>query len=521
MTEAEVIDRINSTIKKNGNRTITGDEMNFILKAIIELIADAGGSEPLNSVLADGNQTLEYDIILTELDRIVVGANRAGLSKGTFNTGRGGDKGVSLQCAVEFELNWQAGYLRVLTPGGDGTPLLLHTDSEIVYTEFVPTTPTYGTSLVTKDYADTKFPNPTGTIDEYIRGDGSIEAFPTIPTTVTNTSDLINDGEDGVNPFITALDIPTAGQAGTLVREVKNMTGATLTKGTVVYISGANGNKPIVSKALAVSDALSSRTFGLLQSNILDNGVGYCVIIGDLSGLDTSAFTEGAQLYLSGTVAGTYTETKTLAPTHLVYVGKVTRSHPTQGQIEVLIQNGYELSEIHDCAISSVADEDFLRYDSSTSLWKNIQITASWILTKLGITTLSGSNTGDETTASIKSKLGAATASIDGYLTAANFTTFNNKANKASANSGIDISFRTPEVYNTKSSAGTGNITGDYTSAIIGVVQKVYHNDSAAPTVPGTWIKLGTGTYTPGTLNIIYVEWTSSNIAEYWIVKGS
>ena len=182
MTEAEVIDRINSTIKKNGNRTITGDEMNFILKAIIELIADAGGSKPLNSVLADGNETLEYDIILTELDRIVVGANRAGLSKGTFNTGRGGDKGVSLQCAVEFELNWQAGYLRVITPGGDGTPLLLQTDSEFVYTELVPTTPTYGRSLVDKDYADTKFPNPTGTTDQYIKGDGTLGTFPTIPS---------------------------------------------------------------------------------------------------------------------------------------------------------------------------------------------------------------------------------------------------------------------------------------------------------------------------------------------------
>jgi len=34
---------------------------------------------------------------------------------------------------------------------------------------------------------------------------------PTIPTQVTNTSELINDGADGVNPFITAQDIP-AGQ---------------------------------------------------------------------------------------------------------------------------------------------------------------------------------------------------------------------------------------------------------------------------------------------------------------------
>jgi len=114
----------------------------------------------------------------------------------------------------------------------------------------------------------------------------------------------------------------------------------------------------------------------------------------------------------------------------------------------------------------------------------------------------------------------AASSSNKGFLTSTDWSTFNGKANKSSATSGIDISFRTAEVYNTRSSAGTGNLTGDYTSAIIGVVQKVYHNDSVAPTVPGTWIKLGTGTYTPSTLNIIYVEWTSSNIAEYWIVKG-
>ena len=240
---------------------------------------------------------------------------------------------------------------------------------------------------------------------------------PTIPSAVTNTSDLTNDGADGVNPFITALDIPTAGQAGTLVREVKNMTGSTLTKGTVVYISGANGNKALVSKARANAESTSARTFGLLQSDILNTGTGYCVVIGDISGLDTSSFTEGAQLYLSGAVAGEYTSTKTLAPTHLVYVGKVTRSHPTQGQIEVQIQNGYELDEIHDCAISSVSDKQLLSYESSTSLWKNKSVTTADIadstnkryvtdanLTVIGNT--SGTNTGDETSTSILSKLG-------------------------------------------------------------------------------------------------------------------
>jgi hypothetical protein len=189
-----------------------------------------------------------------------------------------------------------------------------------------------------------KFDDPTGDTTQYIAGDGSLVTF------------------------------PIAGQAGTLVREVRNTTGATLTKGTVVYISGATGNKPTVSKALATGDSTSAQTFGLCQANIANNSNGYVVCVGDIVGLDTSAISEGVQLYLSSTTAGTYTTTKQLAPAHLVYIGVVTRSHPTQGQIEVKIQNGYELDEIHDVLITSKANNDGLFYESSTSLWKNKSI---------------------------------------------------------------------------------------------------------------------------------------------------
>jgi hypothetical protein len=181
--------------------------------------------------------------------------------------------------------------------------------------------------------------------------------------------------------------------AGTLIREIRNATGATLTKGTVVYISGATGNKPTVSKALATGDSTSAQTFGLCQTDIANNSNGNVVCVGDITGLDTSAFTEGVQLYLSSTTAGTYTTTKQLAPAHLVYVGVVTRSHPTQGQIEVKIQNGYELDEIHDVAISSLANNQGLFYESATDLWKN-----KTIETVLGGTPVTGSGTSGQVT---------------------------------------------------------------------------------------------------------------------------
>jgi hypothetical protein len=220
-----------------------------------------------------------------------------------------------------------------------------------VYVEIADSTAVWGAITGTlssqtdlQSALNAKFDDPTGDTTQYIAGDGSLITF------------------------------PVAGQSGTLVREVRNTTGATLTKGTIVYISGATGNKPTVSKAIATGDSTSAQTFGMCQANISNNSNGYVVCVGDLGGLDTSALTEGAQLYLSSTTAGTYTTTKQLAPNHLVYIGVVTRAHPTQGQIEVKIQNGYELDEIHDVAISSLANNDGLFYESSTDLWKNKSI---------------------------------------------------------------------------------------------------------------------------------------------------
>jgi len=196
-------------------------------------------------------------------------------------------------------------------------------------------------STATQTALDGKFDDPTGDTTQYIAGDGSLITF------------------------------PVAGQAGTVVREVRNVSGATITKGTVVYINGASGNKPTIAKALATGDSTSAQTFGLVQADISNNANGYVVCVGDIIGLNTSSITEGSQLYLSSTTAGAYTTTKQLAPAHLVYVGVVTRSHASLGQIEVKIQNGYELDELHDVAISSKTNKDFLTYESSSDLWKN------------------------------------------------------------------------------------------------------------------------------------------------------
>ena len=133
--------------------------------------------------------------------------------------------------------------------------------------------------------------------------------------TITST-----DGSITVTPAGTSVNIAVseASPASTLLTPVRNTTGATLTKGTVVYISGATGQIATVSKAIATGDATSAQTLGMITANLANNTNGYVTIIGLVTDIDTSAYTDGAQLYLSPTTAGTYTTTKPYAPNHLV-----------------------------------------------------------------------------------------------------------------------------------------------------------------------------------------------------------
>jgi hypothetical protein len=254
--------------------------------------------------------------------------------------------------------------------------------------------------------------------------------------TITST-----DGSVTVTTAGSNVDLAVAISASTtnVICQVRNTTGSTLTKGTAVYISGATGQIPTVSKALATSDATSAQTLGLMTADLANNSNGYVTVIGLISNIDTSAYTDGAQLYLSGTTAGTLTATKTYAPTHLVYVAVVEHAHPTQGKLFVKVQNGYELDEIHNVSAQSPSNGQTIIYNATTSLWEKGTLTAgTGISVSNGAGSITVANTGVTSvtaTTPVASTGGttpvismpAATTSVSGYLTSTDWTTFNNK----------------------------------------------------------------------------------------------
>jgi len=151
----------------------------------------------------------------------------------------------------------------------------------------------------------------------------------------------------------------------------KNDTGGSVTKGQVVYISGANGTNALFALSDADAELTSSKTVGLLAQGLATNGIGSIVTEGLLSGINTGSATAGQSVWLSGTPGGFVFGAPPAKPAHSVYLGVVTRAHSTQGEILVKVQNGYEINELHDVNAGSPSDNDVLAWDNATSMWTN------------------------------------------------------------------------------------------------------------------------------------------------------
>jgi hypothetical protein len=224
---------------------------------------------------------------------------------------------------------------------------------------------------------------------------------------------------------------------------VTNAESFAITRGQAVYLYQAQGNRASVKLASNLGDATSAKTLGLVaQDSIGANQTGFVITQGQLSKVNTSAFTQGDTLYL-GATAGSLTNVKPHAPNHLVYISVVERANAGNGQMYVRPQNGYELEEIHDVQINNPVNGQTIIYDASTDLWKNANLTAG---TGVTITngpssiTISAPDNGTVTNVTGTSPVSvatgtttpvismpAATTSVDGYLTSTDWTTFNSK----------------------------------------------------------------------------------------------
>jgi len=164
------------------------------------------------------------------------------------------------------------------------------------------------------------------------------------------------------------------------VARVLNNSGSILNKSAyqVVKITAAQGQRLAVGLAQANNDANSTDTIGLVAENIANNQEGFVTSSGLITGVDTTGdlqledWNDGDILYLSPTTPGAITKVKPVAPQHTVIVGFVVYAHKNNGKIYVKVDNGYELDELHNVKITSVANDNILQYNSSLAVWENV-----------------------------------------------------------------------------------------------------------------------------------------------------
>lgn len=153
--------------------------------------------------------------------------------------------------------------------------------------------------------------------------------------------------------------------------------GEDVTAGTAVYV-GTDLNSSTnmtVYKASYDQEFKSSKTMGITVASGVTNGFLFIVTEGLLAGINTSGAVKGDPIWLgaNGTLLFGIAN-KPSAPLNIVYLGVVTRVNQNNGEIFVKIQNGFEIEELHNVQITSLANKNTLIYDSSTSLWKNKNI---------------------------------------------------------------------------------------------------------------------------------------------------
>ena len=124
---------------------------------------------------------------------------------------------------------------------------------------------------------------------------------------------------------------------------VINNTAAVIEKGMAVQHAGVTAGGIVqISKAIATS-FVDARVFGVTQHSIGIGAEGAIVTGGEIYDVDTSGVTAGVPLYLSDTVAGTWTET---APNIVSQIGGATTS-VLDGTLFVLLVNNTNLPTIY------------------------------------------------------------------------------------------------------------------------------------------------------------------------------
>jgi hypothetical protein len=162
-----------------------------------------------------------------------------------------------------------------------------------------------------------------------------------------------------------------------LLVRAKNTDSVTLTKGMAVRVGTPQGANKTFARALSVNvpltGAAGNQIIGVINADIAVNDFGYATTFGEITNLNTNAFTEGNEIYVSNTTSGSLTGSRPTAPYEVIPIGTCIYQHPTQGKIFVKTRDPSHFGDItgFNPDTTALLDGQVIRYRSSDGTWGN------------------------------------------------------------------------------------------------------------------------------------------------------
>ena len=210
------------------------------------------------------------------------------------------------------------------------------------------------------------------------------DAIEALEAKVGITNSAVSTSHDYRISQVEALVGSAVSGSKSIVQDVRNQSGVSLTKATPVYVSGSTGasGRLLVSPASNSSESTSSKTMGLTSSTISNNSNGQVVSEGILEGIDTTGAVDGDPVWLGTSGQKIYgLANKPYGSAHLVFLGIVIRGgQQNTGSMYVKIQNGFEIEELHNVSARNPATGDILVYNATTGLWA-LQTSTTFVTT--------------------------------------------------------------------------------------------------------------------------------------------
>ena len=269
-----------------------------------------------HAMITDGSQNWSFG------NMIKFGTGGQNISQGTFDNGTGGNNGISLNCAIGYELNWQGGHLSAsYNSGANFVPILIDSGATITGVAGVTISSLGG--------------NGTGVVGVDNSGKLSWETLPTGPTGATgSTGPTGTNGTNGVTGATGATGI--TGPTGTATGGW-SLTGNTGATGAYIgttdtmpfkikvnsqysgYIRYTGGNTAFGYADGAVGSGVDNSVFGALAGGFGGSGssntvMGSLALANATTGHDNVAIGKAALQDLTTGYHNVYVGTQTSAP---------------------------------------------------------------------------------------------------------------------------------------------------------------------------------------------------------------